>query len=53
MQSEQIIDLDVLRTTLDNLLLNEFAGLPAFYVVAEKILDRREHLPENWDCEKE
>lgn len=43
------IDLDAVRNALDHLLVNEFSSSPAFYVVAEKILDRKEPLPENWN----
>ncbi|MBU1398826.1 MAG: malto-oligosyltrehalose synthase [Proteobacteria bacterium] len=42
------IDEDATRETLEHLLANEFSSLPAFYVVAEKILGSRESLPENW-----
>ncbi|MBU2034855.1 MAG: malto-oligosyltrehalose synthase, partial [Candidatus Omnitrophica bacterium] len=47
-KSEEV-DMDAVREALDCLLLNEFCSSPAFYVVAEKILDRKEPLPENWD----
>lgn len=43
------IDTDAVREIVDHLLVNEFSSSPAFYVVAEKILDRKEPLPENWD----
>lgn len=43
------IDIDAVREALDRLLVNEFSSSPAFYVVVEKILDRKEPLPENWN----
>ena len=43
------IDREAVRETLDRLLINEFSSSPAFYVVAEKILDRKEPLPDNWN----
>ena len=42
------LDMDSVRATLDRLLLDEFSSSPAFYVVAEKILGRKEPLPEDW-----
>ncbi len=45
----EVIDVDAVRSTLDTLLTNEFSHKPALYVVAEKILDRKEPLPEIWD----
>nr|MBU1328676.1 malto-oligosyltrehalose synthase [Candidatus Omnitrophota bacterium] len=48
-QNAEQVDVDILREALERLLANEFFSLPAFYVVAEKILDRRESLPENWN----
>lgn len=41
------VDVDAVRKTLDKLLLNDSAS-PGFFVVAEKILDRKEQLPDNW-----
>ncbi len=43
------IDLDNARATLDRLLVSEFASSPGFFVVVEKILDRNEHLPLDWN----
>ncbi len=43
------LDLEDLRDKIDRLLSNEFSSMTAFYVVAEKILDRKEPLPENWN----
>lgn len=46
-ESEQI-DMDAVRSALETLLADEFVSSPAFYVVAEKILEHNEFLPENW-----
>lgn len=43
-----LINEDAVRQTLERLLENEFSSLPAFYVVAEKILGSKESLLENW-----
>lgn len=48
-EKKQKVDVDAVRIMLDNLLINEFSSTSIFYVVAEKILDRREPLPENWN----
>lgn len=42
------IDQEKVRNTLDKLLMDDFASAPGFYVVAEKILDRKEPLPDDW-----
>ncbi len=47
-EAAEEIDVDAVRSALDRLLTGEFASSPAFYVVAEKILDRNETLPGSW-----
>jgi len=42
------IDEEAVRRTLERLLINEFSSSPVLYVVAEKILESKESLPENW-----
>lgn len=44
----EILREDFLRQILSELLAKEFAGALFIYLVVEKILDRRESMPENW-----
>jgi len=48
-KEKEEIDADDLRAKVEKLLGNEFSSLQAFYVVAEKILDRKEPLPDHWN----
>ncbi|MBU0604809.1 MAG: malto-oligosyltrehalose synthase [Candidatus Omnitrophica bacterium] len=45
----EAVDVDAVRLALDTLLINEFSSKTVIYVVAEKILDRKEPLPEICD----
>ncbi len=43
-----LLDIEAIKDTLERLLTNEFHLTPPLYILAEKILERDEHLPENW-----
>ncbi|MFH0753455.1 MAG: malto-oligosyltrehalose synthase [Candidatus Omnitrophota bacterium] len=48
-QETKAFDIESARGVIDRLLVNEFSKSPGFFVVVEKILDREERLPKNWN----